>query len=68
MPLHRMSGIIRAQREPPCLGARLQSLDGWPTSDLVAYRRDSVTADAAGRSEYFHCICPTMLHDAADLG
>ena len=25
---------------------------------LVAYRRDNDTADAAGRSEYFHWICP----------
>jgi hypothetical protein len=35
---------------------------------LVACRRDNVTADAAGRSEYFHRICPRCSMIAADSG
>jgi hypothetical protein len=41
---------------------------GRADRELVACRRDNVTADAAGRIGIFPPDRPELLHDAADSG
>ena len=40
----------------------------WVQDNLVACRRDNITADAAGQIEIFPLDLPELLHDATDSG